>query len=197
MFCRWPRGLAPMTDPSWRALPMAMVMGFFDGWRETKRSDRVEVANCREITARRAGLPVTGPLSGIRVVEFSHMVMGPSCGLVLGDLGADVVKIEPAPARRQYPPPRGSGCRLLRDVQPQQEKPRARPQAPKGLAFAKKLIAHADVLDRKFPSRRPRGARSRLRGAQRGSSRPHLLLSSRAFSPDPMRTAQRSTRWCR
>jgi crotonobetainyl-CoA:carnitine CoA-transferase CaiB-like acyl-CoA transferase len=37
------------------------------------------------------------PLSGIRVVEFSHMVMGPSCGLVLGDLGADVVKIEPAP----------------------------------------------------------------------------------------------------
>jgi crotonobetainyl-CoA:carnitine CoA-transferase CaiB-like acyl-CoA transferase len=36
------------------------------------------------------------PLSGIRVVEFSHMVMGPSCGLVLGDLGADVVKIEPA-----------------------------------------------------------------------------------------------------
>lgn len=37
------------------------------------------------------------PLSGIRVVEFSHMVVGPSRGLVLGDLGADVVKIEPAP----------------------------------------------------------------------------------------------------
>jgi CoA-transferase family III len=35
------------------------------------------------------------PLAGIRVVEFSHMVMGSSCGLVLGDLGADVIKIEP------------------------------------------------------------------------------------------------------
>ncbi|MFM8510092.1 MAG: CoA transferase, partial [Betaproteobacteria bacterium] len=29
----------------------------------------------------------TLPLSGIRVVEFTHMVMGPSCGLVLADLG--------------------------------------------------------------------------------------------------------------
>jgi crotonobetainyl-CoA:carnitine CoA-transferase CaiB-like acyl-CoA transferase len=35
------------------------------------------------------------PLEGIRVVEFAHMVMGPSCGLVLADLGADVVKVEP------------------------------------------------------------------------------------------------------
>ena len=35
------------------------------------------------------------PLSGIRVIEFSHMVMGPTCGMVLADLGAEVVKIEP------------------------------------------------------------------------------------------------------
>ncbi|MCB1550056.1 MAG: CoA transferase, partial [Hyphomicrobiaceae bacterium] len=38
------------------------------------------------------------PLAGVRVAEFSHMVMGPTCGLVLGDLGADVVKVEPNPA---------------------------------------------------------------------------------------------------
>jgi crotonobetainyl-CoA:carnitine CoA-transferase CaiB-like acyl-CoA transferase len=36
------------------------------------------------------------PLEGVRVVEFSHMVMGPSCGLVLADLGAEVIKVEPA-----------------------------------------------------------------------------------------------------
>src|SRR5882762_9816174 len=35
------------------------------------------------------------PLEGLRAVEFAHMVMGPSCGLVLADLGADVVKVEP------------------------------------------------------------------------------------------------------
>src|SRR5450432_2109006 len=35
------------------------------------------------------------PLAGVRVVEFVHMVMGPSCGLVLADLGAEVIKVEP------------------------------------------------------------------------------------------------------
>ena len=35
------------------------------------------------------------PLQGIRVVEFVHVIMGPSCGLVLGDLGAEVIKVEP------------------------------------------------------------------------------------------------------
>jgi crotonobetainyl-CoA:carnitine CoA-transferase CaiB-like acyl-CoA transferase len=35
------------------------------------------------------------PLAGIRLVEFTHMVMGPSVGVILGDLGADVIKVEP------------------------------------------------------------------------------------------------------
>ena len=35
------------------------------------------------------------PLRGLRVVEFTHMVMGPTCGMVLADMGAEVIKVEP------------------------------------------------------------------------------------------------------
>ena len=35
------------------------------------------------------------PLHGIKVVEFTHMVMGPAVGVILADLGADVIKVEP------------------------------------------------------------------------------------------------------
>ena len=39
----------------------------------------------------------TQPLAGLKVLEFSHTVMGPTAGLLLADLGADVIKVEPAP----------------------------------------------------------------------------------------------------
>ena len=35
------------------------------------------------------------PFAGIRIIEFTHMVMGPTCGIILADLGPEVIKIEP------------------------------------------------------------------------------------------------------
>src|SRR5450432_105118 len=38
---------------------------------------------------------MAGVLEGVRVVEFTHMVAGPACGQVLGDFGAEIIKVEP------------------------------------------------------------------------------------------------------
>jgi crotonobetainyl-CoA:carnitine CoA-transferase CaiB-like acyl-CoA transferase len=40
-------------------------------------------------------MPDSLPLAGIRIVEMSHMVMGPTCGMILAQLGAEVIKVEP------------------------------------------------------------------------------------------------------
>jgi crotonobetainyl-CoA:carnitine CoA-transferase CaiB-like acyl-CoA transferase len=93
---------------------------------------------------------MTLPLTGIRVVELSHMVMGPSCGLVLGDLGADVIKIEPVGEgdnTRRLP---GSGAGFFQAFNRNKRSLALDVKSPKGLAFARRLIARADVLIENF-----------------------------------------------
>jgi len=41
------------------------------------------------------GLPKELPLAGVRVIEMTHMVMGPTCGMILAQLGAEIIKVEP------------------------------------------------------------------------------------------------------
>ena len=90
------------------------------------------------------------PLQGIRVVEFSHMVMGPTCGLILADLGADVIKVEPAKGgdnTRKLP---GSGAGFFISFNRNKRSLALDVKSPRGLAVAKKLIARCDVLIENF-----------------------------------------------
>ena len=43
--------------------------------------------------------PLNGPLKGMKVIELAHIMAGPVCGMMLADMGADVIKVE-KPARR-------------------------------------------------------------------------------------------------
>jgi crotonobetainyl-CoA:carnitine CoA-transferase CaiB-like acyl-CoA transferase len=90
------------------------------------------------------------PLSGIRVVEFCHVIMGPTCGMILGDLGADVIKIEPAPhgdnTRRMV----GSGAGFFPTYNRNKRSLALDMKTPEGMEIAKKLIGTADVLTENF-----------------------------------------------
>ena len=98
------------------------------------------------------------PLDGVRVVEFSHMVMGPSCGLILADLGADVVKVEPAPRgdNTRYLP--GSGSGIFGTYNRNKRSVSVNLKSAEGLEFASRLVQESDVLIENFSA----GALDRL-----------------------------------
>lgn len=97
------------------------------------------------------------PLRGITVVEFSHMVMGPVTGVILADLGAQVVKIEP-PGGDKTRRLNGSGAGYFPMYNRNKQSICLDLKSPAGKEVAARLIARADVLIENF---RP-GAMGRL-----------------------------------
>jgi len=85
------------------------------------------------------------PLAGIRVVEFTHMVMGPAAGQILADLGADVVKVEPVggDATRRLV---GSGAGYFPMYNRGKRSICIDLKHPQGIAIARDLAANADIL---------------------------------------------------
>ncbi|MGB7419615.1 MAG: CaiB/BaiF CoA-transferase family protein [Erythrobacter sp.] len=123
------------------------------------------------------------PLAGISVVEFTHMVMGPTVGHILAGLGAEVVRVEPIGGDRTrrligsgagYHPMYNRGKRsICLDL-----------KSPEGLAVAKDLIAGADVLVENF---RP-GALDRLGLDYESCAATHerlIYCSEKGFLPGP------------
>jgi crotonobetainyl-CoA:carnitine CoA-transferase CaiB-like acyl-CoA transferase len=91
----------------------------------------------------------TLPLAGVRVVEFTHMVMGPTCGLVLGDMGAEVIKVEPIDGDRTRHL-LGSGAGFFPMFNRNKKSIRINLQHPEGAEAARRLCATADVVTENF-----------------------------------------------
>ena len=88
-----------------------------------------------------------GPLKGLRVVEMGQLIAGPFCGQLLGDMGAEVIKIEP-PGKGDPMRDWGRGDYPLwwEVVARNKLSVSANLRVPEGQALAKKLIATADIL---------------------------------------------------
>ena len=93
------------------------------------------------------------PYAGIRVVEFTHMVMGPTCGMVLADLGAEVIKVEPVGHGRHGDATRnllGSGAGFFPMFNRNKKSLALDLQTPEGKEAVLRLIATADVVTENF-----------------------------------------------
>ncbi len=89
------------------------------------------------------------PLAGIRVIEFTHMVMGPAAGVILADLGADVIKVEPI-GGDQTRTLLGSGAGYFPMFNRNKRSISLDLKHPDGLLAARRLIEDADVVIENF-----------------------------------------------
>jgi crotonobetainyl-CoA:carnitine CoA-transferase CaiB-like acyl-CoA transferase len=122
-------------------------------------------------------------LAGIRVAEFCHVVMGPTCGLVLADLGAEVIKVEPLEGdhtRKLV----ASGAGFFPTYNRNKKSFAVDLRSPRGLEAVLKLIASADAVTENF---RP-GAMDRLglgEQAMRKLNPALIYCSLKGFLPGP------------
>ncbi|MFN5491320.1 MAG: CaiB/BaiF CoA transferase family protein [Burkholderiales bacterium] len=123
------------------------------------------------------------PLAGIRVVEFTHMVMGPTCGLVLGDLGAEVIKVEPIAGdntRRLL----GLGAGFFPNYNRNKKSIAIDLHTDAGKKIAHQLIATADIVSENFKA----GTIERLGLGYADLAKQHprlIYLSMKGFLPGP------------
>jgi crotonobetainyl-CoA:carnitine CoA-transferase CaiB-like acyl-CoA transferase len=89
------------------------------------------------------------PLTGLRVVEFTHMVMGPTCGMVLADMGAEVIKVEPIEGDRTRHL-LGAGAGFFPMFNRNKKSIAIDLHLPQGAAVARRLAATADVVLENF-----------------------------------------------
>lgn len=90
----------------------------------------------------------SGPLSHIRVIEFCQVAAGPYCGMLLADMGADVIKVEPpaGDSMRAWPPLTDGYSENFASLNRNKRSITLDLKSPADLAIAKRLILSADVV---------------------------------------------------
>ncbi len=124
------------------------------------------------------------PLDAVRVVEFSHMVMGPTCGLVLADLGAEVIKVEPEGKGDPTRYLRSTGAGFFAAFGRNKKSVTLDLASPEGIDLALRLCDTADVFLENF---RPGALEAKGLGYAALSKRnPRLVYCSlKGFLPGP------------
>jgi crotonobetainyl-CoA:carnitine CoA-transferase CaiB-like acyl-CoA transferase len=123
------------------------------------------------------------PLTGLRVVEFTHMVMGPTCGMVLADLGAEVIKVEPIEGDRTRHL-LGAGAGFFPMFNRNKKSIAIDLHQPEGAALARRLAGTADVVAENFKPGTM--AKYGLDFAALSQTDPRLIyVSHKGFLPGP------------
>ncbi|WP_291145322.1 CaiB/BaiF CoA-transferase family protein [Hydrogenophaga sp.] len=123
------------------------------------------------------------PLQGLRVVEFTHMVMGPTCGMVLGDLGADVIKVEPIEGDRTRHL-LGAGAGFFPMFNRNKRSIAIDLHQPEGAALARRLAGTADIVAENFKPGTM--AKYGLDYASLSAENPRLIyVTHKGFLPGP------------
>ncbi|MDB5638880.1 MAG: CoA-transferase, partial [Bradyrhizobium sp.] len=95
-----------------------------------------------------------GPLTGLKVVDLTHVMAGPTCTLMLADMGAEVIKIEKIPAgddtRYMVPPKIGDEAASFLMMNRNKKGIALDLKTPGGARVLRRLIASADVLVENF-----------------------------------------------
>src|SRR5690606_7161701 len=118
--------------------------------QERRRLQPACGATCAAGERVSAGDGAALPLSGTLVLEFSQAVLGPTAGLVLADLGAEVVRVEPTPNGDPTRYLRGFGMGYFPYFNRNKKSLVLNVKEPRGLAAIERLSAHADVVIENF-----------------------------------------------
>ena len=174
-------------------LPQLAARGSSDCPGEPARLRRAAQAS----QEARARMPQRGPLSGITVIDLSRILAGPYCTMLMAEMGARVIKVEPPETRATMRANTGRSSRATRPISPRsiaaRNRSRSISRAEADKRIFERLLDKADVRGREFPPGHDGKARLWLGDAACALSAPDLCrrVGLRPYRPQFARSRLR------